>query len=403
MLKSLRAKVTLLVLVLGVPFLIGSIQGILYASEQGNLQERKSVAKRAFNRLARDLGGENPHGRIEELYEQSGLDSLGAGASLVDRAGNVLWESPHKSPGSNSKGTQQQVLDQGVLLLVMPEKQSENGLRSLAVLVMALGLAAYGTGAWLLVGATLKPVSKLLVRVKEAKGNPALKISAPSTDRELVNLVETLNHLIEEVRTEGEERINSYATLSHELRTPIHSLMLKLDLALGSDLTKEELEATLVEVQRQVYRLNHLSEAVLTLQRLSTPTEEHALEMQSLNSVIETILCDLQPLMDLKSLRLEQQLEQITLSARPHHIQLLVRNLLENAIKHCPDGSTVVISGSHDGDRIDLRISNPSDSERQMAGNGLGLRICREIVHANNWEMEAGEAGGVFTARVVLG
>lgn len=225
MLRSLRAKMTLLVLVLGIPFMIASVQGLLFASEQSNLQERKSVAKRAFNRLARDLQGSNPRSQIDELYEQSGLDTLGAGASLVDQAGNVLWESKHRSPGRDRKGTQQHVLDEGILLTVMPEKQSSDNLKQLAFGITVLGLLAYGAGAWFLVGATLKPISKLVTRVGEAKGDPNLIVTPSSTDHEIVNLVDTLNSLIQDVRTESEERINCYATLSHELRTPIHSLL----------------------------------------------------------------------------------------------------------------------------------------------------------------------------------
>ncbi len=402
--RSLRTKMTLLVLLLGVPFLIASVQGLLFASEQSNLQERKSIAKRAFNRLARDLSGSNPRARIAALYEQSGLDALGAGASLVDRSGNVLWESTHRSPGGARKGAQQLVLDEGILLYVMPEKQSSDNIKQLAFAITGIGLIAYGAGAWLLVGATLKPISNLVNRVKEAKTEPSLAVAPPSSDREVVSLVETLNSLIQDVRSESEERVNSYATLSHELRTPIHSLLLKLDLALGSEQSKEELESTLVDVQRQVYRLKNLSEAVLTLQRLSQTPASVVSESVDVRALIDEIAADLQPLIDLRGLSLDIDISGgIHISAPREHLVLLVRNLMENAVKHSPPASNIEVFNEEFDQGFALRIKNPSDGNTRLAGNGLGLRICREVARANGWQMEAVEAQGTFCAAIKFG
>lgn len=403
MLRSLRAKMTLLVLILGIPLLIASVQGLLLVSEQSNLQERKSVAKRAFNRLARDLQGSNPRSRIAELYDQSGLDTLGAGAALVDRSGNVLWESRHRSPGNERRGTQQQVLDEGILLFVMPEKQSSDNLKRLAFAITGLGLIAYGAGAWFLVGATLKPISKLVSRVNGARTDPNLAVSTPSTDREVVNLVDTLNSLIQDLRTESEERIKSYASLSHELRTPIHSLLLKLDLALGSEQNKDELEATLVEVQKQVYRLKNLTEAVLTLQGLSQTLSNVTREPVDVRKIIDEIAVDLRPLMELKETTLDVQTPNgFCLTAPREHLVLLLRNLLENAVKHSPSGSIISMASSESEPGYVLRFTNPSNGNTHLAGNGLGLRICREVARVNGWQLEASEDSGKFRACLTL-
>ena len=401
MMRSLRAKMTVLVLILGIPFLIASVQGLLLVSEQSNLQERKSVAKRAFNRLARDLQGSNPCSRIAELYEQSGLDTLGAGASLVNQSGDVLWESKHRSPGNERKGAQQHVLDEGILLYVMPERQSSDNLKQLAFVITGLGLIAYGAGAWFLVGATLKPISKLVSRVDGARSDPNLEVTPPSTDREVVNLVDTLNSLIQDVRTESEERISSYATLSHELRTPIHSLLLKIDLALGSEQSKEELETTLVEVQKQVYRLKNLSEAVLTLQGLSQTPTNVSRKAVDVKTIIEEVAVDLQPLMELKETTLDVQIPNgFCLTAPREHLVLLLRNLLENAVKHSPSGSIISMTGNETEPGYVLRFTNPSNGNTQLAGNGLGLRICREIARVNRWHLQTSEASETFSAEV---
>ncbi len=403
MLRSLRAKMTLLVLILGVPFLLASVLGLLNASEQANLQERKSIAKRAFNRLARDLKGPNPRSRIGELYDQAGLDALGAGAALVDREGNLLWGSKNRSPGNATRGTQQLVLEEGILLFVMPEKQASADLNLLVFAITGVGLLVYGAGAWLLVGATLKPISKLVEGVVGARNDQNLTITPPSSDREVVRLVETLNTLIHEVRTESDERIKSYATLSHELRTPIHSLLLKLDLTLGREQTKEDLESTMVEVQSQVYRLKNVSEAVLTLQRLSQSSSESSRETMQIRHVFEEIWEELQPLMELRKVTLDLKLsDDAPVQARREHLLLLLRNLLENSVKHSPPGSVVLIETDYTGSTLAVRFSNPSTTNAQLAGNGLGLRICQEIARVNTWKFETFESNGVFSAHVTF-
>lgn len=401
MLKSLRAKTTLLVLALGFPFLIASLQGLLYAADQNSLQERKAVAKRAFNRLAKDLHGPNPRSRIAELYDQSGLDALGAGAALVDRTGNVLWESGRRSPGRDPKGALQHVLDEGVLLVAMPEKQPSGDLGLLAVSISGVGLIVYGAGAWLLVGATLRPISKLVSRVNEARAEQNATITPPSTDQEVVSLVETLNTLIGDVKAESRERIDSYATLSHELRTPIHSLLLKLDLALSQERGKEELESTLLDVQSQVFRLKKLSDAVLTLQGLSQNSALSPSEPVDLRFVIEDTLVGIQPLMELKSVGVQLEASQgVEVLANREHLVLLVRNLLENAVRHCPEGSVVTVSVTQSESGPGLGIQNALHKGARSAGNGLGLRICREVARANGWELTTCEEPEGYSATV---
>ncbi|MEZ5163970.1 MAG: HAMP domain-containing sensor histidine kinase [Fimbriimonadaceae bacterium] len=285
----------------------------------------------------------------------------------------------------------------------MPEKQSSDDLEQLAFAITALGLIVYGAGAWFLVGATLKPISRLVDRVNRARSDPSLAVTPPSTDREVVALVDTLNALTKEVRTESEERINSYATLSRELRTPIHSLLLKLDLALGSEQNRDELETTLVEVQKQVYRLKNLSEAVLTLQGLSQTSANVSREVVEVKAAIEEIAIDLQPLMELKTITLDVQMgEALDIWATREHLHLLMRNVLENAVKHSPHGSLVTVTKDQGEAGLELRFQNPSSEYTQYAGNGLGLRICREIARVNGWQFEASEDSGMFRACVRL-
>lgn len=403
MLKSLRAKVTLLVLLLGIPFLVASVQGLLFASEQSNLQERKSLAKRALNRMARDLQGDNPRGRIQALYEQSGLDSLGVGVALVDRQGNALWESPHRSPVGERRGVQQQVLDQGILLFAMPERQTSPELQRVVYLGASGVLVLYGIGAWLLVGWTLRPISKLAAEVREASSHPELVVPAPSTDREIETLVSTLNDLIQKVRSESAERVDSYATLSHELRTPIHALLLELDGALAQQRTPEELESSLVDVQRKVLRLKQVSEAVLTLHGVTRNGGGLLQEPLDLGALLRSEIESVAPLCELRSIRFVADVAaDLTVVQSKDHLELLLRNLVENAAKHARTGCEVLVSTARKEGQVELVIANDVDEENLLHGSRLGLRICREIARANGWGFQADSAEGRFVVQVLF-
>ncbi len=401
--KSLRAKMTVLVLFLGVPLLLATFQGFLYASEQNQLQERKSLAKRSLNRFAKELRGENPRARVASLYEQRGLADLGVGVTLQDAGGETLWRSTFRAPESlDAKGVQVLLLDQGVLLCVMPESEPNTDLQRLVYLVMVATLAAYACGAWLLVGRTLKPIAQVVDTVERASDRSGASVVAPTSDAEIVNLVATLNKLIAEVRAESAERVNDYATLSHELRTPIQSLLGQLELALGEERSKAELENTLVQVQAQVLRLNSLSEAVLLLQGVSRFRTGQVPEPVSLRRAVDEALTPLEPLLELRDVKVEVSIpESISVLGSAEHLDIILRNLLHNAAKHATPASVVAVES--DEHAATLTITNetpPIPTPDAPRGNGLGLRICQAVARANNWSFWTATQGDLFVAQI---
>lgn len=397
MLRSLRAKVTLLVLLLGAPFLFAAFQSVATISEQRQLQEKKSIVKRSMTRMGRELNGSNPRGAIEGLYELYGLRDLGVEATLVDRDGDALWQSSDRAPaGRDDKGVQSQMLDKGALLYFQPESAPQKGFPISLALTGAV-LVIYGIGGWFLVGRTLKPIAKVVDRVETVSAHGG-ELSPPSSDREIVDLVDTLNALIGKIETESAERIKTYAMLSHELRTPIQALLGEVDLALGEERTKEELESSLLDVQRQVLRLNAVSEAVLFLQGLSQ-SQAPAGEEVALDGIVAAQLQALGPLAELRQIDVDARLGIAPIRAPREHLEILTRNLLENALKHSPTGGRVAVLVSPESvPRLEIR--NQIDSAPRLDGNRLGLLICRALCDSHGWRLEAGPREGHFEARV---
>jgi signal transduction histidine kinase len=140
-------------------------------------------------------------------------------------------------------------------------------------------------------------------------------------------------------------------------------------------------------------------------------------EPVDLTAVCEGVLGQLTPLIDARGLRLRVELPPgVEILAIPTHAEILVRNLVENAVKYAVAGGEVTVCLIASGSRARLEVFNecPAVPEwsshtlfepfyrpdrarsARMGGNGLGLAICRAVTAANRWTVDLRqEAQGV--------
>lgn len=385
--KSLRAKFTALVLLLVAPFLLLCFQGIIIFSEHRQSERIQDLSIQGFSRLASELEGKNPLGKVAHSFQSSGLAELGAKAILLDRNGKTLWSSsPQTRTDREGTGSRQYALGEGVLVGIPPTAQLDKGVRRLSIVIAGIAMIAFSVLTWVLVGRVLRPVSMLSRSINVEQSIPKPQLVPPSTDSEMVELVTVMNELIAHISHEAQDKVDRYATLSHELRTPIQSLLLNLDVTLGHPRTKEELEETLLSVQSEVIRLHRLSEAVLTLHSIGTVNvhrdSERLVLAQSLQNIVDSLL----PAFEIRDVAIVWDPSvRAELVGHPDQVELYFRNLLENAVRHCPQGTTVILSVESTDEKTLVQIQNEVDFESRRGGNGLGLRICREIAKVNQW------------------
>lgn len=211
------------------------------------------------------------------------------------------------------------------------------------------------------------------------------------------------------------------ANISHELRTPMHAILSFA--AFGSrdfeTAERAKLRGFFEHVQTAGNRLLALLNDLLDLSRLEAgkmSIEKRAVELELLvNSVME----------ELHTLLHERRIS-VTLSGRasspiladPDRMMQVVRNLLANAVKFSPAGSTITVALQDGVDHVCLSIADqgvgiPADEAEAIfekfvqsrqtktgaGGTGLGLAICREIVRAHEgriWAENASGGGAVF-------
>ncbi len=214
--------------------------------------------------------------------------------------------------------------------------------------------------------------------------------------------------------------------VSHELRSPLARLQAATGLARQQP---EKLETTMLRIEREALRMDQLIDELLTLSRLEAGSDICCDEEAALHDLLEGIVEDAR--FEAKQLEIEISLTGDTtahLRCRPDLLHRALENLVRNAIKYSPPGSTVSIVINKPGTtHFELRFEDqgpgipPEDLEavfkpfvrsrasRISTGHGLGLAIARRVIEAHGGNIDASNRpeGGlcvrvVFPASILL-
>jgi two-component system sensor histidine kinase KdpD len=231
------------------------------------------------------------------------------------------------------------------------------------------------------------------------------------------------------VQIESERLRNSLlAALSHDLRTPLTSLVgLAESLAMSKPaLAPDQLDLAR-SLQEETLRMSALVANLLDMARIESGAVKLNLQWQSLEEVVGSALRASRHLLAQHHVatRLPAALPLVQYDAML--IERVLCNLLENAAKYTPAGSTIVIAAELPGGQppqiaVSVRDDGPglppgqetaifekfTRGERESArpGIGLGLAICRAIIHAHGGSIGAGraeEGGAAITFTLPLG
>ncbi len=312
------------------------------------------------------------------------------------------------------------------VILALPWRKTEQALQRQALMMMALSLfvtVAAAVGAWLLVGRTLSPIRALAKQAQTASAaNLNLRLKVPSQDAEIVELVSTLNGLLSRVADTVAAKERFHAAASHELRTPLQSLSGHLELALNRDRSNTEYRQFIEEANRSTQKLTALTRDLLLLHQLDAAQPTTKTEVSPAD-ICERVLRSLKPLIQKRALCVETDLaENIMVEAAPTHAEMLIRNLLENAVKYALPDSPIRVRLQTSSGRAQLDIFNACApfSEPDLArlfepfyrpdasrhadtgGTGLGLAICKAIADANGWNLTLRQENNGLNVSVVF-
>ncbi|MES2382007.1 MAG: HAMP domain-containing sensor histidine kinase [Bacteroidota bacterium] len=186
---------------------------------------------------------------------------------------------------------------------------------------------------------------------------------------------------------------------AHELQTPLAVFKAKIDTLMQlSDVTQVQFEI-LNSLNDTVARLNRLNKNLLLLSKIENDNYSNKQPI-SLNESIEKNIAFFTEQAKAKNIDLKLLLaDSIDIKANPVLLEILISNLLLNAIKHNKANGQIIVvisnqtlivfnTGLNQSLVVDKLFNRFSKSNPSEQGNGLGLAIVKKIADMNNWPIE---------------
>lgn len=281
----------------------------------------------------------------------------------------------------------------------------------LAVMLPVLALAV-----WWAVRVGLLPLrrlSELLAHRRPQALEPLPLVGMPT---EMLPMVAALNGLFERIAVliGNERRFTSDA--AHELRTPIAAIRTQAQVALGESddaLRRQALLQTLEGCDRATRLVNQL----LTLSRLETGTAPR-LDPVDLAPLCRDVVAELAPGAFGKKQALEfEGPDHCAVLGEATLLRVLVRNLVDNAVRYAGDGARIVVRlaggegrfslfvedngpGLSAAERAELGVRFYRKSGMAESGSGLGWSICERICQVHDFSLNAESSADLGGLRV---
>jgi two-component system sensor histidine kinase QseC len=283
---------------------------------------------------------------------------------------------------------------------------------------LLFALPLFALGLWWSVRKGLAPIRALSNTLERRAPNTAEPVSPAGMPRELQPLVQTLNGLLERIDHMVQTERRFTADAAHELRTPIAAIRAQAQVALGAGDDVAERTHALQTTLAGCDRASRLVDQLLTLARLeaSPDTKPAAVD---LSAVVRRVAGELAP----TALKRKQEITVLAdapcaVAANEVLLGVLVRNLVDNALRYSPAGARVDVSVSTDvrGAHLQVQDSGPGMSDEaighlgerffrvlgnEQPGSGLGWSIVRRLLAVFGAEAQIGrsaEWGGLAVA-----
>lgn len=291
-----------------------------------------------------------------------------------------------------SMQTRSQVIQVAQNMAVRQGMARSLALRTLAPLAFMAPLLVLAV--WWGVSRSLAPVERVRRQLAQRQADDLSPVSDAQLPDEVQPLVSELNLLFERVQRAFEAQEHFVADAAHELRSPLAALRLQLQglQRAGDDAARAQ---AIERLSAGIDRATRLVEQLLTLARQEASST--ASEPVDLRTVAQLALADVAPAAQARGMDVGLlDSDAITVPGNAEALRMLVRNLLDNAIKYTPPGGQVDVQVSTDHGRALLTVEDsgpgiaPEHRERVMQrfvretaegapGSGLGLAIVQAI------------------------
>ncbi len=279
-----------------------------------------------------------------------------------------------------------------------------------------VGLPILGIVIWIIVGHSLKPLNRLEIALSRREASFLKPLSSKKLPKEIIPVVNEINNLFVQLEQAFEHERQFTADASHELRTPLAGLLTQAQVAMrtGDETVRHQ---ALKRIEQGVNRMTYMVQQLLTFSRIESGTEFLAKETTVLSREVMRIIADLDPAAHKKRIHMEyDEVNAVPIVANTLLINILIRNIIDNAIKYTPAQGMVRVSviGTEHQVRLCVEDSGPGiapdqyenslkrfhrcvETANKAQGTGLGFSIVQRIatIHGAELVLDESEFGGL--------
>lgn len=266
-----------------------------------------------------------------------------------------------------------------------------SALVALVSLLLLLPLMAWITVR--IVRNQLAPVNRLAAHLDVQRADRPGPLSDNDVPEEIMPFVQAINRLLQRVSDLISQQRRFIANAAHELRSPLTALSVQAE-NLKQSATMETMQKRVQPLQAGIERARKLTEQLLSLAKAQAATPET--EPVDVSAMARELIAEFLPMSEARGIDLGlEETAHMTVFTAPETLRVMLRNVLENALKFTPDGGEVTLRlySKDISDVVEIVDSGPgiSVAERERVfdpfyrvpgsageGSGLGLSIAME-------------------------
>lgn len=247
-------------------------------------------------------------------------------------------------------------------------------------------------------------------------------------ERKVNERTSQLQTAVEEAEKANRLKDEFLATLSHELRTPMNSILGWIKLLNSGSLNSETSARAFETIERNAKMQAQLIEDILDVSRIITGKLQLQMQPVALDAIVQTAAESLLPAIKAKNIKFQIDIEPgiLPVHGEPTRLQQVVWNLLSNAVKFTPQSGEIILALRQKDTTVQLRVQDngqgidpaflpyifdrfrqaDGSTTRRQGGLGLGLSIVQRVVELHEGTVKAESAGegkgATFTLEVPL-
>ncbi|MBI2233935.1 MAG: hypothetical protein HYU57_02870 [Micavibrio aeruginosavorus] len=249
---------------------------------------------------------------------------------------------------------------------------------------------------WFGVRRSLIPIERLSRAVDDRRPDDLVPIPPGDAPQEILPLIQAINRLFIRIAESFQREREFTDHAAHELRTPLAAMKTQAQVLMKKASNLPELAGGLENLNASIDRATHLVEQLLSLARLQHESLPFA--RVNLSSCLRVVIGEIAPISAAKAQKLTLSIvDDICVQGHEASLAILIRNILENAVKYTPDNGVIDVRLASNGA---LRIADTgpglSEADKERAfkrfvridktgqpGSGLGLSIAEWVATAH--------------------